>query len=173
MNTNADTPTGVYDIPDKNMWEKEYPRKSYGPNDVLHMNPNMFLINEEFGEINETVRGNESGGRWNVWIHGGQQEDENGNPVDNPELVITHGCLRAYDNSMSELKTITESLMASDPEEFGGVVRIKDDLKKRKSWKGTPYKSDKTKTTYYAPGEDASEEENNNWSNLVNRLLNR
>jgi hypothetical protein len=46
-------------------------------------------------------------------------------------------------------------------------------LKKRKSWKGTPYKSDKTKTTYYAPGEDASEEENNNWSNLVNSLLNR
>jgi hypothetical protein len=163
MNTYADTPTGVYKI---NMWGKEYPRESYGPNDVLHMNPNMLLRNEEFGEINES-------GRWNVWIHGGRQEDENGNPVDNPELVITHGCLRAYDKSMSEFKTITDNLMANDPDEFGGVVRVKNDLKEGKSWKGTPYKLDQTKTTYKAPGENASEVEKKKWNDLVNRLLNR
>jgi RHS repeat-associated protein len=161
-NTNADTPTGVYDIPDKNMWGKEYPRESYGPNDVLHMNPNMLLRNEEFGEINESER-------WNIWIHGGRQEDED----DNPELVKTHGCLRANDKSMSEFKTITDNLMANDPEELGGVVSVKNDLKAGKSWKGTPYKSDQTKTTYYAPGEDASEEEKKTWNNLVNSLLNR
>jgi RHS repeat-associated protein len=167
MIENADTPLGVYDIPNRNMWHRNNTvadRKSYGPNHRL-------LMNEESGEIIDT-------GRKYIRIHGGRQEiyDETTNtwkPVDNPELIETWGCLRAFDADMLEFKQITDNLMQNDPDEYGGKVRIYGNLKKKENWKGFPYRSNVTSTTYYAPGEDASEEEKNQWYRLLNSILNQ
>lgn len=109
-----------------------------------------------------------------IRIHGGQQEEEGTwEPNDNPELEETYGCLRAWDDDMAEFKDITDNLTANDPIDRPSKVTILDDLrpKKTKSWMGIPYKSNVTKTTYNAPGEDASDEEKENWNNLVNRIL--
>ncbi len=167
MSTGADTPLGVYDIPNKNMWWKKNTisdRQSYGPNHRL-------LMSGESGEITKSSRKY-------IRIHGGRQEVYNETTktweaVDNPELIKTEGCLRAYDSDMNEFKNIIDNLMANDSEEFGGKVTIKGDLKQKKTWKGVPYKSGVNKSTYYAPGEDASEEEKQNWNNLVNSILNQ
>jgi len=165
-NTDADTPLGVYDIPNKNMWKptNSEDRLSYGPNDRL-------LMDGESGDIITS-------GRSEIRIHGGRQEvyDETTGkwePVDNPKLSKTRGCLRAYDTDMAEFKNAIDNLMGNDPEEFGGKVTIKNDLKQKKEWRGVPYKSNVTKTTYHAPGEDASDEEKQNWNSLVNSILNR
>ncbi|WP_372933392.1 RHS repeat-associated core domain-containing protein [Mariniphaga sediminis] len=164
MKNKADTPLGVYDIPNKNMWQTGGSRKSYGPNARL-------IMNEESGEIIKS-------GREYIRIHGGRQETYNETTktweaVDNPTLEKTWGCLRAFDTDMSEFKSITDNLMTNDSEEYGGKVTIKGDLKQKKSWKGVPYKSNVTNTTYHAPGEDASDEDKQNWNNLVNSILNQ
>jgi len=164
MKDKADTPLGVYDIPNKNMWQTGGSRKSYGPNARL-------IMKEESGEIIKS-------GREYIRIHGGRQETYNETTktweaVDNPTLEKTWGCLRAFDTDMTEFKSIIDNLMTNDSEEYGGKVTIKDDLKQKKSWKGVPYKPNVTNSTYHAPGEDASDEDKQNWSNLVNSILNQ
>ena len=163
----ADTPLGVYDIPNDNAWITGKSRKSFGPNARLNMTP----ISGEAFEI--TTRD-----LTEIRIHGGKQEIYNKTTgkweaVDNPELIETWGCLRAYDSDMANFKNTTDELEANNPMEYAGKVTILDDFKpkKSKSWIGVPYKSNVTKTTYNAPGRDASDEEKENWNNLVNRLL--
>ena len=63
MNNKADTPLGVYDIPNKNMWQTGGSRKSYEPNARL-------IMKEESGEIIKS-------GREYLRIHGGRQETYN------------------------------------------------------------------------------------------------
>jgi hypothetical protein len=160
---NADTPLGVYKIPGNNPWITWGSRKSFGPNPRLNMLP----IDGEASEITtRTVS--------DIRIHGGQQEDElTWEPLDNPKLKETNGCLRAWDEDMANFKDITDNLTANDPLDRPGKVTILADFKPKKSktWMGVPYKSNITKTTYNAPGKDASDEEKENWNNLVNRLL--
>ena len=115
----ADTPLGTYDIPDKGMYMSGGSRLSYGPNPRL-------ILNGEAGEIIES-------GRTNIRIHGGRQEIYNSKtkqwePVSNPSLKKTEGCLRAYDIDMENLKKITDKLMSDDSTEIGGKLYIKDDL---------------------------------------------
>jgi hypothetical protein len=117
--TNADTPLGVYDIPDNNAWLNGGSRTSYGPNARLNMTPVS-------GEIVES-------GRDQIRIHGGRQEVYDSNtktwtPVDNPELKKTHGCVRAYDTDMATFKQTTDNLQANDTEETPGQVTVTDDL---------------------------------------------
>lgn len=75
--TNSDSPLGVYDIPDQNMWISGGTRLSYGPNTRL-------MLNEESGEIKESGRGL-------VRIHARRQEVYDAKtgmwkPVKDPEL---------------------------------------------------------------------------------------
>ena len=159
MKDYADTPLGIYDIPNKNMWKTDGSRRSYGPNARL-------IMNEESGEIIKS-------GRDLIRIHGGQQEIYNEitktwETVDKPTLVKTGGCLRALDADMAKFKSITDNLMSNDSEEFGGKVTIKGNLKQKTTWKGVPYKEN---TTYHAPGENASDEEKQNWNSWVNSIL--
>lgn len=128
-------------------------------------------MKEESGEIIKS-------GREYIRIHGGRQEAYNETnktweAVDNPTLEKTCGCLRSFDTDMSEFKSIIDNLMTNHSEEYGGKVTIKDDLKQKRSWKGVAYKSNVTKTTYHAPGEEASDGDKQNWSNLVNSILNQ
>ncbi len=116
---NSDTPLGVYDIPDKDMWISGGSRKSYGRNPRL-------ALNGESGEIDES-------GRTNIRIHGGRQEtydDETGNwsPVSKPELKKTHGCIRCYDSNIKEMKNITDALQKNDSKEHGGKLTVVADL---------------------------------------------
>jgi RHS repeat-associated protein len=130
MNQNADTPLGVYDIPNKDMWitPSAEDRKSYGPN------PRLILV-EQSGEIIKS-------GRTLIRFHGGQQEKwvkQKGKkggrwePIDDAELKNTNGCLRVYDADMIELKRVTDELLQNNAKEKGGVVTITDDLVKQGS----------------------------------------
>ncbi len=123
MVTDSDTPLGVYDIPDENMWRQGYSigdlRKSYGQYDRL-------VMNGQSGEIIDS-------GRDLIRIHGGRQETynvatgewERADPI---LLERTKGCLRAYDSDVRKLKEITDNLKNEDGEEFGGTVTVVDDL---------------------------------------------
>jgi len=129
--TGADTPTGSYDIPNNDSWKPTGTgeRKSYGQNPRL-------LMSAESGEIIGT-------GRKYIRIHGGQQETFNREtgewePVDNPELKKTKGCLRCYDSDINTLKGITDKLEADDNNEFGGKITITDDLEERDGLYYTP-----------------------------------
>jgi len=119
---NADTPLGVYDIPNKGMWILSTPdkRNSYGPN------PRLILIGES-GEIIKSKRKD-------IRFHGGRQEEEllNGKwiPLENPTLKTTRGCLRAFDAEMLQLYNITNELMKSDPEEKGGKTYVNEEQEK-------------------------------------------
>ena len=42
----------------------------------------------------------------------------------------TQGCLRAYDSDISFVKTLTDELSASNPDEVPGNVTIVDDLER-------------------------------------------
>ena len=126
MKVGADTPLGVYDIPNKNAWMRGGDRLSYGPNDRLIMNPKS-------GEIIES-------GRDNIRIHGGRQEVkmQNGDwqRKEGAKLAKTYGCLRASDDDMKTFKTYTDHLEATDKLETPGQVIVKDDIeeyKKRKN----------------------------------------
>lgn len=127
--TNADTPIGVYDIPDNNSWKSIGDRGAFGANPRLLMTP-------ESGEINQT-------GRDEIRIHGGRQEtfnSETGNwePYENPELKKTNGCIRCFDGDIKTFKSITDGLEANDELEFGGKVNIFDDLQERDGKYYTP-----------------------------------
>ena len=115
----SDTPLGVYDIPDKLTWGSGGDRGSYGPNPRHN-------LNGESGEIIESKRDL-------IRVHGGRQEiynEESGKweKVKNPELKKTFGCLRANDAEIKELKSITDKLQKNDSKEFGGKLKVVDDL---------------------------------------------
>ena len=119
MKTNANTPLGVYDIPDKNMWISGGNRGSYGPNPRLKLDGLS-------GEIVES-------GRDNIRMHGGRQEifDEKSGtwiPNPNPKLKRTNGCMRCHDTDIKSMKEITDNLTQNDPLETGGTLTITDDL---------------------------------------------
>jgi RHS repeat-associated protein len=127
---NSDTPLGVYDIPNKNMWISGKSRTSYGPNARL-------ALDGESGEIKKS-------GRSEIRIHGGRQETPiykkgkivGWEPISDAELKKTHGCLRAADADVKELKTKTDELSANDKTEFGGKLTIVADLELNKD--GSP-----------------------------------
>ncbi|MCF2875875.1 RHS repeat-associated core domain-containing protein, partial [Tenacibaculum sp. Cn5-1] len=123
MKTSADTPLGTYDIPNKNMWitasDSGLKRKAYGPNDRLILTPKS-------GEIKKS-------GRSLIRVHGGRQEFYNKKTgkwqkVSNPKLKKTEGCIRCYDSDILTLKTLIDQLMGDDPDEYGGVLKVIDDL---------------------------------------------
>ena len=121
MVENADTPLGVYDIPNGCAWISGGNRASYGPNHRLVMNP-------ESGEIKKS-------GRNSIRIHGGRQEifDTKSNKweaVENPQLKKTKGCLRAYDKDMKLLKELTDALEKNNKSEYPDKVYVNDDLEK-------------------------------------------
>lgn len=129
MVKNSDTPTGTYDIPDKNPWISGGSRQSYGPHPRLALTP-------ESGEILES-------GRDLIRIHGGRQETFNSEtgqwePVDNPSLKKTQGCMRCYDEDIKTLKSITDALEANDDKEFGGKLNVVNDLEERDGKYYTP-----------------------------------
>lgn len=122
MKEDANTPLGTYDIPDQGMWKDGGSRKSYGPNPRLILDP-------ESGEIKESNRDD-------IRIHGGRQEEYDeatGKWIDikNPQLKKTHGCLRALDEDVATLKSVTDKLMKNDSKENGGKLTIVDDLEKK------------------------------------------
>ena len=105
----ADTPLGVYDIPDgAGKWRSDQPG-TYGPNPRL-------VLNGQAGEIIASSR-------TAIRVHGGRQESGTAS-----QLEKTHGCLRAYDNTMKTLKEAVDQLEAEDPEEKGGTLTVVDDL---------------------------------------------
>lgn len=133
MVKNSDTPTGVYDIPDKNSWLSGGNRKAYGANPRLILTP-------ESGEILES-------GRDLIRIHGGRQEiynseTEQWEEIEDPSLKKTHGCLRCFDEDIATLKSITDRLEASDEKEFGGKLRLNNDLQKTDLGYSVPDKSE-------------------------------
>jgi RHS repeat-associated protein len=125
MQVGADTPLGVYDIPDNNAWMKGGDRGAYGPNERLVMNP-------ESGEIVES-------GRSDIRIHGGRQEKHNPDgswSKNNTGLKKTFGCLRAYDEDMKTFKAFTDYLESTDDLEKPGKVIVKDDIEQYNKIKG-------------------------------------
>jgi len=158
---NGDTPLGTYDIPDnfKDMWMSGGSIASFGPN-------NRLVINTEKGEAKES-------GRDQFRMHGGRQGKNDHKQEPDEPLQPTNGCIRMYDNDIANMYTIIDNLMSNDPEEIGGKTYVIDDLKQGQNWAGIPFKSDQTKTTYYIPGENASEEGKQNWNNFVNSILRR
>ena len=119
--TGADTPLGIYDIPDNQPWLVGGSRLSYGPNARLNMD----------GKSGEIV----TSGRSAIRIHGGRQEaynseTENWTPVKNPALKKTYGCLRAYDTDIATFYQITTELQITDEKEMPGEVVIRDDLER-------------------------------------------
>ena len=157
MQKNADTPLGVYDIPDDNAWLTGGSRTSYGPNARLNMSPVS-------GEISES-------GRDQIRIHGGRQEvydskTKTWKAVDNPQLKKTNGCLRANDADMSQFKQITDNLQANDNLERPGQVSILGNLQKEV----TPASEDnkvEVNVQYKVPTSELDY-----WKGFVNNLLN-
>lgn len=157
MQTNADTPLGVYSIPNDAPWITGGSRASYGPNARLNMEP-------ESGEI-------EDSGRDKIRIHGGRQEIYNSTtkewePVSDPQLKKTYGCLRTYDSDMISFKQITDNLQANDSEDLPGKVTILDDLEQKIS-SDEGENMIKMKVEYNVP-----KKELNYWKAYVNSLLN-
>lgn len=110
MQRNGDTPLGVYDIPDgREKWRSGGSRSAYGPNPRL-------VLEGQAGEIAES-------GRSAIRVHGGRQEGSK-----SPELQMTHGCIRAYDNTMRSLKETVDELEKNDDKEVGGTLTVVDDL---------------------------------------------
>ncbi|WP_079682277.1 hypothetical protein [Macellibacteroides fermentans] len=154
--TGAYTPLGVYDIPDDNAWLTGGSRASYGPNARLNMEGVS-------GEIDKS-------GRSSIRIHGGRQEKFNSKtkkwePVNNPTLKKTYGCLRAYDTNMSVFKQITDNLDANDTQEVPGQVTVNDDLEQVNESSVNNYVE--INVTY-----QVSEDELQYWQNFVNNLFN-
>lgn len=59
-------------------------------------------------------------------LHGGRNQ---------AELTNTLGCIRIADEDIAELKTLTEVLEASDPEERKGMLFVKNDLTDKVTYK--------------------------------------
>lgn len=109
----SDTPLGMYDIPGgADKWRSDKA-------DVFGPNPRL-VLNELFGEVVD-------GKRSLIRIHGGRQSGSNARRSSS-DLAKTHGCMRAYDNTMKMLKEVTDNLEAEDDEEEGGALHIIDDL---------------------------------------------
>ncbi|RTQ46082.1 hypothetical protein EJV47_23305 [Hymenobacter gummosus] len=176
----ADTPTGVYDIPNKNMWtnadqagfiaagspgtEKELQknRDSYGPNPRLQLNPLT-------GEIVDT-------GRDLIRVHGGQQEKFDPRtgkwtPVKNPQLVRTWGCIRAFDADMVRLKAITDNLQKNNPDELGGVLKVVDDLEPHVEQSTDSKGKSSWTTSYLVPGEYSADKNPEQFKQLLKDLF--
>lgn len=105
--TNADTPLGVYNIPNATPWLTDGDRGSYVPNARLNM------VGES-GEI-ATSASNRDG----IRIHGGRQETYNATTGEwtanaNPTLARTNGCLRAFDTDMATFQQTTNISQSSD-----------------------------------------------------------
>ena len=148
---NGDTPTGVYDIPDENMWMSGGSVASYGPNHRLILNP-------ESGEAEES-------GRKEFRMHGGRQSEDDWEQEPDEPLQKTNGCIRMYDDDIADMKTITDELMANDPEEVGGQVEVINDLKQNTNAGKDNYVE--INTTYSVPKAELEY-----WKNLVNNLFN-
>lgn len=122
MQTNGDTPTGLYDIPDDWTWHQKATaedRQTFGPNPRLVLQPIS-------GEALES-------GRTDIRLHSGRQEDCNPktgqcSPLESPELLDTHGCLRAFDDDMKKLKEVTDALEANDPKETPDTLEVLNDV---------------------------------------------
>ena len=122
MGRNGDTPFGTYDINDRQPWRSGGSRRSYGPQPRLVFEPVA-------GEARAS-------GRRDMRLHGGRQErrvpdGETGRARWEPipglrldQLPGTHGCIRAMDDVMRELRRRTEALEDSSPEETPGVLRV-------------------------------------------------
>jgi RHS repeat-associated protein len=157
MQTKADTPLGVYDIPNDNPWITGGSRQSYGPNARLNMSP-------ESGEIVDS-------GRDLIRMHGGRQEAYNKvtkkwEAVSNAQLKKTHGCLRAYDTDMATFKQITDNLQTNDSKETPGQVTITDDLEKEVT-PASEVNMVEVNITYDVPAAELVY-----WQNIVSNLLN-
>lgn len=117
MKKYADTPLGVYDIPDDYAWKKGGKRSSYGPNYRLNL----------VGVSGEIVKS----GRTDIRVHGGGQEyydkdKEQWVAKENPELKPTRGCMRAHEADIRMMKMITDKLEDSDPLERPGTLTVTD-----------------------------------------------
>lgn len=140
LKTNANTPLGIYEIPDKNMWLSGGSRKSYGPNHRL-------AFEGESGEIKKS-------GRSAIRIHGGRQEEysnvsKSWTKIKAPKLKKTNGCLRAFDDDVKNLKKKTDELQKNNSKEVGGKLTVIDDLVEKKGsyvLPGTKQVQNKTNT---------------------------
>lgn len=121
MQTNGDTPFGVYDINDRSPWRSGGSRRSYGPNARLVFEP----ISGEAA----------ASGRSAIRLHGGRQEREVTDPKTGEKrwvqlrrsvegLPPTHGCLRALDGVMRELRRRTQKLEGESAQERPGVLIV-------------------------------------------------
>ena len=88
--TNADTPTGTYEILGWSSRLSNFDRGSYGPNDVLELN---------------YIEGEAAGLRNGMHAHGGRQEG-----YERPSLRPTLGCIRMMDEDILKMKKITTKL---------------------------------------------------------------
>ncbi len=115
MKEDGDTPFGVYDIEDNITWYSHGSRTSYGPNPRL-------VLTTLSGEARES-------GRSEIRIHGGRQEDAYGGNSSRTleELPSTRGCLRAMDDAMKTLKSLTDKLEQNDSEETPGILTVTAD----------------------------------------------
>lgn len=89
-------------------------RLSYGPNDVLELN---------------YISGEAAGLRNGIHLHGGRQEGKGGKGRGS-SLIVTHGCLRMYNEDIARMKNITDLLEINDPEESGNIFTVVDDLER-------------------------------------------
>ena len=115
MAEGGDTPKGTYDIPNENMWMSGGSKASYGPNHRL-------ILNTESGEAKESKRDE-------FRAHGGRQGEDDWKQEPDKPLQKTKGCIRMYDDDIANMKTLTDGLTASDPEEVGGKLKVINDLK--------------------------------------------
>jgi RHS repeat-associated protein len=147
---NGDTPLGVYKIGKKgSTWITGKSRASYGPHARLNLD----------GVSGEILK---SGRMW-IRVHGGRQEEYNKEtgtwePLKNPSLKVTHGCMRAKDNDMKVFKEVTDGLEQCDPNEGGGNLTVVDDLvEKDGSYvlpKGGSTTSTQVKPIIYTPAQE-------------------
>jgi RHS repeat-associated protein len=177
---NADTPTGVYDIPDKDMWIKStaggfIAKGSKGTPNELYLNRNAYGPNPRLilrpltGEIVDT-------GRDDIRTHGGRQEafdPKTGKwvPIENPSLFRTNGCIRAFDSDMINLKAITDGLEKNNPDELGGVLKVVDDLEQRVEQGSAPVGNIGGKISYWAPGEYSADKNPEQFNQIMKDLF--
>ncbi len=151
MTTNGDTPTGVYDIPDENMWMTGGSVASYGPNARL-------IINPESGEAEESDRDL-------FRAHGGRQGENDWKQEPDEPLQPTNGCIRMYDDDIADMKAITDGLMENDAEEVGGQLKVVPDLQKVEGPSENNFVE--VNVTYQVPTNELDY-----WRNFIRNLLN-
>lgn len=134
---NADTPTGTYNIKG---WSDRLPNKDrdmYGPNEALEL---------------DYVSGEAAGKRNNMHLHGGHQEiKQNGQWIKdkNAHLWNTYGCLRIWDDDLKNMREISQWLESSDETESPGLLKVTNDLVKKKDKKNKDiYEYEEKKETW-------------------------